>query len=119
MDQEFGAGLSENVPSSQAYSEDQFSRYTGIALALEQWKLALPISRLSFQLCTNVCERKGCFTRVYMKLHSMKETQASFFMEPQWRVQEVLFSPKDNLRREEDRLLRTDFSMLPPVCELE
>jgi len=54
-----------------------------------------------------------------MKLHSMKETQASFFMEPQWRMQEILFSPKGNLRREEDLLLRTNFSMLPQVCELE
>jgi len=58
MYQEFCAGFSENVPRSQAPSEDQFSRKTGVALALEQWKLALPVSRLSFQLCANVCERK-------------------------------------------------------------
>jgi hypothetical protein len=35
MYQEFCAGFSENVPYSQAHSEDQFSRETGVALALE------------------------------------------------------------------------------------
>ena len=51
-----------------------------------------------------------------MSLQSMKETHASFFMEPLCRTQEIFTSPKEELRREEDRLLRTDFSMLPPVC---
>jgi hypothetical protein len=42
----------------RAWRRISFLVETGVALALEQWKLALPGSRLSFQPCAKLCERK-------------------------------------------------------------
>ena len=64
MDQEFGAGFSENVPCSQGRSEDQFSRYTGVALALELLArlLCLEVDSL-FSFAPIYAREKGCFSR--------------------------------------------------------
>jgi hypothetical protein len=64
MYQEFCADFSENLPRSQAHSEDQFSRYTGVALALELLArlLCLEVDSL-FRFAPIYAREKGCFSR--------------------------------------------------------
>jgi hypothetical protein len=53
--QQFCAGLSYNLPRSQALSEDQFSRINWRGINTLAMEACFAFQRISFQLCANLC----------------------------------------------------------------